>query len=188
MRKSKFTEEQIIGFLKLAEANMAVAEICRNGGLTDATFYKWRAKFGGMDVSEADPASIGTLGIVRSRVGAIQALARAVAEGRVCLSPAQPVQPTLDALRALPGIGAWTTELVALRVLAWPDAFPASDVGVLRALGAASPAAALSLVETCRPWRSYAVMQLWHTLQEAERPHPSPPEETLTWKRPPALP
>ncbi|MBT9594583.1 MAG: helix-turn-helix domain-containing protein [Vitreoscilla sp.] len=127
----------------------------------------------------ADPASIGTLGIVRSRVGAIQALARAVAEGRVRLSPAEPVQPTLDALRELPGIGAWTTELVALRVLAWPDAFPASDIGVLRALGAASPAAALGQAEAWRPWRSYAVMQLWHTLLEAERPRPSQPEETL---------
>lgn len=46
MRKSKFTEEQIIGFLKQAEAGLAVAEICRKGGFSDATFYKWRAKFG----------------------------------------------------------------------------------------------------------------------------------------------
>jgi putative transposase len=53
MRKSKFTEEQIIGFLKQAEAGMAVAEICRKGGFSDATFYKWRAKFGGMEASDA---------------------------------------------------------------------------------------------------------------------------------------
>ena len=51
MRKSKFTEEQIIGFLKQAEAGMPVADICRAGGFSDATFYKWRAKFGGMDTS-----------------------------------------------------------------------------------------------------------------------------------------
>ena len=53
MRKSKYTEEQIIGFLKLAEAGMPVAEICRKGGFSDATFYKWRSKFGGMEASDA---------------------------------------------------------------------------------------------------------------------------------------
>ncbi len=53
MRKSKFSEEQIIGFLKQAEAGMPVAEICRKGGFSDATFYKWRAKFGGMEASDA---------------------------------------------------------------------------------------------------------------------------------------
>nr|WP_157359552.1 IS3 family transposase [Caldimonas brevitalea] len=53
MRKSKFSEEQIIGFLKQAEAGIPVAEICRKGGFSDATFYKWRSKFGGMDVPDA---------------------------------------------------------------------------------------------------------------------------------------
>ena len=53
MKKSKFTEEQIIGFLKQAEVGMVVAEICRKGGFSDATFYKWRAKFGGMEASDA---------------------------------------------------------------------------------------------------------------------------------------
>mgnify|MGYP000346604466 FL=1 len=53
MRKSKYTEEQIIGFLRQVEAGMAVKELCRKHGFSDASFYKWRAKFGGMDVSEA---------------------------------------------------------------------------------------------------------------------------------------
>lgn len=53
MKKSRFSEEQIIGFLKEAEAGMKVTEICRREGFSDATFYKWRAQFGGMEASEA---------------------------------------------------------------------------------------------------------------------------------------
>ena len=53
MKKSKFTEEQMIGFLKQAEAGMPIKELCRKGGFSDVTFYKWRAKFGGMEASDA---------------------------------------------------------------------------------------------------------------------------------------
>jgi putative transposase len=53
MRKSKYSEEQIIGFLKQVEAGMALKELCRKHGFSDASFYKWRAKYGGMNVSEA---------------------------------------------------------------------------------------------------------------------------------------
>ncbi len=53
MKKSRYTEEQIIGFLKQAEAGMSVKELCRREGFSDATFYKWRAKYGGMDATDA---------------------------------------------------------------------------------------------------------------------------------------
>lgn len=53
MKKNRFSEEQIIGFIKEAEAGMPVMQLCRKHGFSDASFYKWRAKFGGMDVSEA---------------------------------------------------------------------------------------------------------------------------------------
>jgi putative transposase len=53
MRTSRFTTEQIIGFLKQVEAGMAVAELCRLHGFSPASFYQWRAKYGGMEANEA---------------------------------------------------------------------------------------------------------------------------------------
>ena len=53
MRRSRFSEEQIIGILREHEAGVATAELCRRHGISDATFYKWKAKYGGMEVSDA---------------------------------------------------------------------------------------------------------------------------------------
>jgi putative transposase len=53
MKRSRFTDDQIIGILKEHEAGMSAADLCRKHGISDATFYKWRAKYGGMDVSDA---------------------------------------------------------------------------------------------------------------------------------------
>lgn len=53
MKKSRFTEEQIIGFLKQAEAGAPIKDLCRKGSFSDATLYKWRAKYGGMEVPDA---------------------------------------------------------------------------------------------------------------------------------------
>ena len=53
MRRSRFTEEKIIGILKEHQAGMSAADLCRKHGISDATFYNWRSKYGGMDVSDA---------------------------------------------------------------------------------------------------------------------------------------
>lgn len=56
MKRARFSEEQIIGILKEQEAGMATAEVCRRHGISSATFYKWKSKFGGLEVSEAQGA------------------------------------------------------------------------------------------------------------------------------------
>ncbi len=102
-------------------------------------------------MAAVDAETLGKLGILRTRVGAIQALARACADGDLVLAPGAPVEATLEQLRALPGIGDWTAQYLALRALSWPDAFPAADYGVLKALGERSPAQARRRAEAWRP-------------------------------------
>jgi AraC family transcriptional regulator, regulatory protein of adaptative response / DNA-3-methyladenine glycosylase II len=116
-------------------------------------------------LAQATPESIGELGIVRQRVGALQALAREVAAGRIQLHRGAPLAATQQALLALPGIGEWSVQLITMRALAWPDAFPASDIGVLNALGHRDAKRAEQQAQAWRPWRSYAVMRLWQSLE-----------------------
>lgn len=119
-------------------------------------------------LAAADPADIGRLGIVRQRVRALQALAGEVAAGRLVLAPGAPLAPTLAALQALPGIGDWTAQVIAMRCLAWPDAWPARDIGLMNALGSRDPGHITRLAEAWRPWRAYAVMRLWHRIETGE--------------------
>ena len=116
-------------------------------------------------IAGADPETIGKLGIVRQRVKALQALAAAVDGGHIALHRSAPLEPTLDALRALPGVGEWTAQVIAMRALAWPDAWPAADIGLMNALGSRDPKTITALAEAWRPWRAYAVLQLWHHLE-----------------------
>ncbi len=116
-------------------------------------------------LAAADPEAIGRLGIVRQRVRALQALAQAVERGELALHRGAPLDATLDTLRALPGIGEWTAQVIAMRVLAWPDAWPATDIGLMNALGSRDPKHLSARAEPWRPWRAYAVMRLWHHLE-----------------------
>lgn len=128
-------------------------------------------------VTEASADSLGRLGIVGQRVAAIQALASAMCSGRLVLDRSAALQPTLDALRALPGVGEWTAQLIAMRALAWPDAFPSTDIALLKAMGTRDAQAAELQSLAWRPWRSYAVMRLWQSLV-------APPSETPRSRRP----
>lgn len=103
-------------------------------------------------------------GLTRRRAQTIQALARAVTSGRLALLPQADHARTREQLLALPGIGPWTVEYVALRALGDGDAFPASDLGLLKAAGLSKPADLLARAEHWRPWRGYAAVHLWTAL------------------------
>ena len=117
-------------------------------------------------VADLSPGRIARLGMPASRARTIVALARAVADGSLVLAPNADVEATLDKLRALPGIGEWTAQYIAMRALAWPDAFPHTDVAVMRALGEKDARRVLAASESWRPWRAYAVMHLWQSLKK----------------------
>ena len=118
-------------------------------------------------LAAASGDELGQLGLVRQRQAAIHALAQAVSSGQIRLHAGADVAATMDALKALPGIGAWTADYIALRALRWPDAFPAGDVALQKALSPdgqrLTARAAEGRAERWRPWRAYAVIRAWHS-------------------------
>ncbi len=117
-------------------------------------------------VAAADPES---LPMVRARGRALVGLAAAVADGTVVLDRSADRGDVREALLALKGIGAWTADYIALRALGDPDIFMATDLGVKTAmgrLGLSDPPEAKRRPDTWRPWRSYALMHVWESLNE----------------------
>src|SRR5438874_1170918 len=120
-------------------------------------------------LADADLASIG---LPRSRAATIRGLARAVARGELVLDASRGLEDAVARLAAVPGIGAWTAHYIAMRALGEPDAFPAADLGLRRALGNGAgplaPARVAERAEAWRPWRAYAAMHLWTALAAKE--------------------
>jgi AraC family transcriptional regulator of adaptative response / DNA-3-methyladenine glycosylase II len=117
-------------------------------------------------VAEAD---LSFLPMPRARQKALQALAQAISEQPRLLQPGPGLESSLQALQAIPGVGPWTAHYIALRELREPDAFPASDAGLLRAWHAIeglrpTPAELGRQAEAWRPWRAYAAQLLWNSL------------------------
>jgi AraC family transcriptional regulator of adaptative response / DNA-3-methyladenine glycosylase II len=116
-------------------------------------------------LAAASGDALGQLGIVRQRQAAIVGIAQAVADRRLQLHSGADVNATLATLKELPGIGDWTAQYIAMRALRWPDAFPAGDVALHKALGVQgmkNPAReAEAASHAWKPWRSYAVIRAW---------------------------
>ncbi len=111
-------------------------------------------------------ARLGDLGIIRSRAGTIRRVAKGVVEGSISFDSAQSTEDFCRSLMAVKGIGEWTAQYVAMRALKDPDAFMASDLGLLRAFDSPDrerlkPAELKARAEAWRPWRSYAALLLW---------------------------
>jgi AraC family transcriptional regulator, regulatory protein of adaptative response / DNA-3-methyladenine glycosylase II len=114
---------------------------------------------------------LGLLGMPRARAAAIAGLATAADVDPDLFRRGASLHASIARLTTLPGIGEWTAQYIAMRALREPDAFPAADVGLLRALTGPdgrrpTPAAVLTRAEAWRPWRAYAAQHLWTSLTD----------------------
>ena len=125
-------------------------------------------------LATVEVARIAELGIIRSRAGAIQSIAQAWPELSTLLAARARPEPLIERLCALPGIGPWTAHYIAMRALGWPDAFPPNDVAVLKAcrqlFGTTTQREADAHAKAWQPWRAYAVLRLWNSLEKRATP------------------
>ena len=121
------------------------------------------------DVADAGAGLLQAIGLTRARAATLATAARRVADGTLPLDRLRdlPSDEAQAALTDLPGIGPWTASYVRMRVLGDRDAFPAADLGVIKALEAAGVArrAIMDVAERWRPWRGYATLHLWSSLR-----------------------
>jgi 3-methyladenine DNA glycosylase/8-oxoguanine DNA glycosylase len=119
-------------------------------------------------VAQFGAARLCTIGLTRAKAASLHGAAVAVASGQLNLARLRRAAPDEAdrQLLALPGVGPWTAAYVRLRALGDRDAFPAADLGLIRALSALGvPASRFSVIaERWRPWRGYATLHLWHSL------------------------
>ena len=115
-------------------------------------------------------ARFNNLGVLQSRVDTIRRVAAAVVSGDLHFDVAQDPEEFCTTLKSIRGIGDWTAQYVAMRALKTPDAFPGSDLGLVKAIeqpDRVTPKELLSRAENWRPWRAYAAMLLWSSLSNS---------------------
>ena len=111
-------------------------------------------------------ARFNDIGLVRSRADTLNRVATAVVRGELQFDTANDPEEFCSALKSIKGIGDWTAQYVAMRALKNPDAFPASDLGLLKSLrypDRMTPAELSRQAERWRPWRAYAALLLWNS-------------------------
>ena len=111
---------------------------------------------------------LGPLGIIAARAKTIYKLAEGFEQGTINLNLCTRHEEEMNKLLAIPGIGSWTAQYIAMRTMGWPDAFLETDVGIKKALPLYTSKELLKIAEAWKPWRSYAVINLWNSLQSKE--------------------
>jgi AraC family transcriptional regulator, regulatory protein of adaptative response / DNA-3-methyladenine glycosylase II len=147
---------KLLGRLVLAHAELVPATVKEAEGLSH--LFPSPARLARVNLAD--------LGMPNARAMAVTSLAEAIAADPTIFSRGASLEQAIAKLRSLPGIGEWTAQYIAMRELREPDAFPAADIGLLRAMAVAdgrrpSPAQLLSRAEAWRPWRAYAALHLW---------------------------
>ncbi|HEX3451178.1 MAG TPA: AlkA N-terminal domain-containing protein, partial [Isosphaeraceae bacterium] len=120
-------------------------------------------------LASVEELELRSLGISGARAVTISAIARAVLGRQIDLEPSPDPEAVIAKLQELPGIGDWTAQYIAMRALRWPDAFPAGDLGLLKAMGEKSVQRLRDAGEAWRPWRAYAAMYLWESQRMSNR-------------------
>lgn len=117
-------------------------------------------------LANASLEDVVSTGIIRIRAQAIIAIAQEVAAGRIVLEPLVALDHTLTALKKIRGIGNWTVQYIAMRALAWPNAFPEGDAVLKKHLGYTDTKQLTAHAQQWAPWRAYATVHLWRRQEE----------------------
>ncbi|MET1080964.1 MAG: AlkA N-terminal domain-containing protein [Pseudomonas sp.] len=115
-------------------------------------------------IADASLQQLVDQGLTGKRAATLHGLARAIADRRITLDSGDDPEQVMQALQELPGIGPWTAHYIAMRALSAPDAFPHADLALLRAMQLQRGAQLLSRAEAWRPWRAYAALHIWNSL------------------------
>jgi len=115
-------------------------------------------------------ANLASIGLPKARAETIRAFSRAVRDGKISFESVVDSEVFLTKLCEIPGIGSWTAQYIAMRALGEPDAFPSSDLGLLRAMDLTNARELEKHAEAWRPWRAYAAIHLWNMPHENKRP------------------
>lgn len=116
-----------------------------------------------LDLGEDIADQLGPLGLTGRRSVTIGALAELILSNRIDLLSCENAESKLKELQKIPGIGPWTAHYIAMRSMKWPDAFPGTDYGVKKVLEPRSQKEIEALAESWRPWRAYAVINIWNS-------------------------